>query len=150
MNDIIAEAKSLAHAAHGNQTRRDGTPYINHPARVAVKVEQLGGGPDEVAAAWLHDVLEDTAYTEADLFEAGIPHRIVAIVKTLTKRAGIPYDEYLSEVNYSKAARLVKIADIIDNLSDTHTLPKKLLAKYGEALGFLGREIVRNPNAHRP
>lgn len=149
-NEIVAAARTTAHAAHGNQTRRDGSPYINHPARVALRVEQLGGDPDEVAAAWLHDVLEDTAWTAEDLIKDGLPQRVVEIVWTLTKRAGTSYDEYLSTVNMSQSARLVKVADLIDNLSDTATLPHKLLAKYGRALGFLGEQLVRNPRALKP
>lgn len=139
----------IANKAHAHQTRRDGvTPYITHPERVARRVDELGGGPEEVAAAWLHDVLEDTAWTAEDILKDGMTTHVVSTVMRLTKKAGISYDEYLSTVNMSQSARLVKIADIIDNLSDTPT--HKQVAKYGRALGFLGEQLIRNPRALKP
>ncbi len=72
--DPIATARSIAHRAHAEQERRPGVPFVVHPARVAHLVSESWTGmrtdtadPSLVAAAWLHDVLEDTLTTRADL-----------------------------------------------------------------------------------
>ncbi len=57
---IIRNARLLAKRVHKGQYRRDGTtPYFNHPERVASLVSWLGGTDEQVALAYLHDVLED-------------------------------------------------------------------------------------------
>ena len=83
--------------------------------------------PEEVAAAWLHDVIEDTEGTEQDLLSAGIPRRAVDIVIELTnpskqcpelpraRRKKIDRD-HLCQV--SRQAQRIKILDRIDNLRD--------------------------------
>lgn len=72
-------AEQLARIAHAGQVDKQGLPYIEHVARVAASVvtDVCATVPDTgstaVAAAWLHDVLEDTPTTAADLLAAGIP-----------------------------------------------------------------------------
>lgn len=56
--------RSIIAAAHRGQVDKAGQPYITHPARVAARV---AGDENAVAAAWLHDVVEDTGLTLADL-----------------------------------------------------------------------------------
>jgi (p)ppGpp synthase/HD superfamily hydrolase len=72
-----------------------------------------------VAAAWLHDVLEDTAETVESLQQAGIPAAVIAAVDLVTKRDGVAYDAYLAKIRQHDVAREVKIADMLDNLSDS-------------------------------
>lgn len=58
--DIVEEARAFATQMHAGQTRKyTGEPYINHPAEVATIVANVGGSYDMIAAAWLHDVVED-------------------------------------------------------------------------------------------
>jgi (p)ppGpp synthase/HD superfamily hydrolase len=85
----IAEAVDFAVRAHGAQVRKGtGIPYVSHLLGVAGLVFEGGGDEDQVIAGLLHDVLEDTPATEAQL-EAAFGDRVARIVKecsdTLTK-----------------------------------------------------------------
>lgn len=127
-------ASSIARKAHDGQFRRDGiTPYITHPEAVAKSLE--GEHPYVIAAAWLHDVLEDTQTSVVHLKNAGIPWQVIDAVELLTRDDGQPYEDYLHWIAQDEIARKVKIADIRHNLSDAPT--KKQIAKYGKALLIL-------------
>ena len=127
-------ASSIARTAHEGQFRRDGiTPYITHPEAVAKSLE--GEHPDVIAAAWLHDVLEDTDVSISDLKRAGIPVRVIEAVALLTRWDDQSYEDYLQCVAQDEIARKVKLADIRHNLSDAPT--EKQIAKYGKALLIL-------------
>jgi (p)ppGpp synthase/HD superfamily hydrolase len=69
---------------------------------------------DVEAVAWLHDVLEDTQVTFAELRIAGLNQSVCQAVALLTHR-GEPRAEYLSRIAANPLARLVKIADTLDN-----------------------------------
>lgn len=81
----VAAAKAIATIAHRFQTDKIGAPYIEHPRRVAGRLDD----PQQIAAAWLHDVIEDCGITADDLVKAGISQEVVAAVVLLT---GV-YDE---------------------------------------------------------
>jgi (p)ppGpp synthase/HD superfamily hydrolase len=72
--DVVRKAQVYAQAAHaavGQKRKYTGEPYIVHPAEVAKIVASVPGStPDMVAAAWLHDVVEDTACTYTDIHMA--------------------------------------------------------------------------------
>jgi (p)ppGpp synthase/HD superfamily hydrolase len=125
-------AKSFARKAHSGQFRRDGTtPYFHHVAAVAARLANESA--EVIATAYLHDVLEDTAYTEADMLSAGMSCVVVEAVGLLTKRAGEEYFVYLHRLRKNEIARKVKIADILSNLADAPT--DKQIRKY--AIGLL-------------
>ena len=127
---IAALARAIATEAHEGQFRRDGvTAYIHHPEAVAARV---AGDPVAEAAAWLHDVIEDTDVTADDLMARGIPAEVVEIVTLLTHTNGISYERYLSAIAAHPVARRVKIADVITNLSDSPT--DRQIVKYARAL----------------
>ena len=66
--DIIQKAFDFANEAHKNVRRRSGEPYILHPIAVAkIVVGDIGLGYKSISAALLHDVVEDTEYTVADI-----------------------------------------------------------------------------------
>lgn len=124
---IIKVAKEIATIAHSGQVRR-GThePYIVHPEAVAKAVELKGGTQEQIAAAWLHDVIEDSNYTAQDLLDAGLPVSVVDIVVELTDiytKEAFPGKnrkerkkleaERISKI--SDEAKLVKLCDIADN-----------------------------------
>lgn len=111
----VVDAEKIALEAHEGQTRRDGKPYITHPAAV---VEMLTN-PDEVSVAWLHDVLEDTKIDEKFLRDAGIDDSVIEAVVLLTKDSEISYEDYITKISRNSLARRVKICDIIHNLSDS-------------------------------
>ena len=71
--------------------------------------------PVEAAAAWLHDVLEDTSITAQELFEAGVLPVVIAVVQLLTRGPDVSPDEYYAAIRQDPIARRVKLADIDDN-----------------------------------
>ena len=64
---IIERAYTVAEKAHRGQKRQSGEPYITHPVAVAQILADLGIGPQTLAAALLHDTVEDTAYSLDEL-----------------------------------------------------------------------------------
>lgn len=132
----IRHAVAIATEAHAGQFRRDGkTPYIEHPAAVAARVKDEH--TDAVVAAWLHDVLEDTHWTEGDLLLAGVRPRAVEAVVALTKVRGMSWNRYLFGIRINPVARVVKIADMEANLADDPT-PEQV-ERYAAALEYLRR-----------
>ena len=123
MNDeIIARAEAVAREAHRGQVDKAGLDYIDHPRRVAANARAAlvadDLGDDEstavVAAAWLHDVVEDTSVTEDDLrgdFPAGVVDAVIAV----TKRSGEDVEDYFARVRANPLAVRVKTADLADN-----------------------------------
>jgi len=129
----------IAKNAHAGQTRRDGvTAYFTHPARVAEELRKNGFSEEYRAVAYLHDVIEDTGVTAEHLDELGVVRSVIDSVLAMTKRAGESYDYYLTRVVQDEMARIVKIFDIKDNLSDSPTEKQK--EKYARALEFLEKK----------
>ena len=123
--DEITRAYRFAEAAHAEHTRDEGTPFIEHPLRVAsILVAELGCCDlDLITAAFNHDVLEDCpAITMAQLTEV-IGRRACAMVVDVTKLQ-VPSEEkaardraYLDRLpGLPWESRLLKLADRIDNL----------------------------------
>src|SRR3712207_6807086 len=67
--ELLAEAYNVSHAAHRGQTRKSGEPFVYHPLATAGILAGLHLDPTTVAAALLHDVLEDTGVTKDELAE---------------------------------------------------------------------------------
>lgn len=119
-------AMDLAARAHEGHLRKDGcTPYIAHPARVALTLAVIFGCFDEriLAAAALHDTLEDTRVDYDDL-AAHFGVEVADMVSALSKDPRRPEPE--REVAYDEGlaagpvgARLIKLADVHDNLLGT-------------------------------
>lgn len=120
-------AASYAARAHAHQTRRDGaTPYAAHTFRVAMTARHLFGCEDEViiAAALLHDTIEDTG-TDYDELAEHFGQAVADCVAALTKNMMLPepareaeYDQRLAAAGWRPI--LIKLADVYDNLSDAH------------------------------
>ncbi len=109
----LEQAIQIAVEAHKGQRRRNGTPYVLHPLRVMLAFE------DETrrVIGVLHDVVEDSDWTCADLEAAGFSRPIVEAVDALTKRQGEAYDDYLTRLSPNPLARAVKLADLRDNMN---------------------------------
>ncbi len=120
-------AKQLAIAAHEGQKRRQGTPYIEHPARVAAAVEAR-----LKPIAWLHDVVEDTNLTTDDLKKAGFPSYVINAIDLLTHKKEDTNMVYWKKILTNPDAAAVKVADLKDNLSDQPNEYQK--QKYAKAL----------------
>jgi hypothetical protein len=113
---MVEVARKIAESAHTGQKRKDGSPYISHPIRVSEMIQHLG--EDYVCTALLHDVLEDSEYTFADLQHAGFDPKILTAVAFLTKTKGESYLDYIIEIKAlgGSLALEVKRADLRDNL----------------------------------
>ena len=122
------EAAALAARVHENQYRKDGeTPYDAHPARVAMIIAVQFGFTDEaiLAAAYLHDVIEDSG-TDYDDIEETFGKDVADYVAAMSKDARLveaereqAYDEQLAAGPWQ--GRLIKLADVYDNLIDART-----------------------------
>lgn len=135
---MIDIALAIARKAHAGQVDKAGVDYIQHPLYVAsqVKTEQ------EKAVALLHDVLEDSDITAADLLAYGLSNEVVAAVQTLTKKKGQSYQDYLEKVKSNNLARVVKLADLKHNsdLSRLKTVSNtdyERVKKYKNAIRYL-------------
>tara|TARA_Y100001933_G_scaffold226149_1_gene239919 strand:- start:30 stop:542 length:513 start_codon:yes stop_codon:yes gene_type:complete len=118
---IVIRAASLASRWHGSQTRNDGTPYFQHPARVATLLARAGADDELVAAGYLHDVIEDTPADYDDIAEA-LGTRIADWVFVMSKDHRLPED--VREPAYKQQlvdgpweGRAIKLADQIDNFT---------------------------------
>ncbi|MBZ6138054.1 HD domain-containing protein [Streptomyces olivaceus] len=109
------EVEAVARAAHEGQTDKAGRPYAEHLRAVAEGVRRRGGDDEQIAAAWLHDAVEDDALTERWLDGAALSRRTKDIVLALTRRPGEPPEEYAARILATPGALLVKEADLAHN-----------------------------------
>ena len=128
---LLIRAAAFAAHKHRNQRRKDAdaSPYINHPMALAnVLVNEAGiADPTVLAAALLHDTIEDTDTTHAEL-EAEFGVAIAAIVAEVTDDKSLPRHERKRlqvehAAHISAPAKLVKLADKICNLRDVANSP---------------------------
>lgn len=130
-------ASAFAAFKHRHQVRKDGrTPYYSHVARVALTVAGVFECADEVAlaTAFLHDTIEDTT-TDYDDIADFFGHDVARCVAALTKNMAVPEaqreDEYFDRLRQAPwQARVVKLADVLDNLCDVATYPAAERAKH--------------------
>jgi guanosine-3',5'-bis(diphosphate) 3'-pyrophosphohydrolase len=128
-NDMIFAAASFAAKAHRHQLRKDKeTPYFSHPVRVCLVVRHVFGfdDPRMLAAALLHDTIEDTTTDCDDLIESFGPE-VALWVGALSKDSRLPEDEREAEYKESLAAadwqvKVLKLADLYDNMGDCSQL----------------------------
>ena len=85
--NMLERAIQIAVQAHTGQTDKAGAPYILHLLRVMLQLQ----AETEMVTGVLHDVLEDTPWTEADLRREGIAEEILAALDCLTRRPGETY-----------------------------------------------------------
>lgn len=116
---LVGDAFEVARVAHDGQMRDEGTPYIVHPVRVAAMLvnELCIFTPRLVCAALLHDVIEDSPTSRAQIAEA-FGDEIAEVVWLLTKLEEVSLAEYLAaiEARSETGAPIVKLCDRLDNL----------------------------------
>lgn len=153
--EIIERAYRFAKAAHSGVRRRSGEPYILHPIAVAkIASQEIGLGSTSICAALLHDVVEDTDYTVADI-EQHFGAKIAQLVEGLTKISGGIFGDKASAqaenfrkllLTMSEDIRvvLVKMADRLHNMRTLGSMaPNKQYKIAGETL------YIYAPLAHR-
>lgn len=126
-------AEQWARFAFTGKYRRDGTtPAITHTEAVVSRCKSIKAK----IVAWLHDIIEDTWVTEAELRAANIfDEWVFAELALLTFPDGVTFEQYQDQIviiSFSEIATEVKTADILSNLSETPT--KKQIVKYATAL----------------
>ncbi len=125
---LVERAKLFGINAHKGLFRKNAArePYSTHIAEVAALVEQSGGSSEEIAAAWLHDVVEDTPFTLKQIF-AEFGNTVAEIVDGLTDPAeftGIATLERktLQAQRVAKKSDSVKRVKIADQISNTQSV----------------------------
>lgn len=108
----IEQAIAFAATKHMGQVDKANAPYILHPLRVMMNVSTI----QQKIVAVLHDVLEDTNTTVDELYELGCDNDIVEAILALTKLKGESRTEAAKRTLQNPIARVVKIADINDNM----------------------------------
>ena len=152
---LIRKALDLAIDAHKDQFRKSGEPYIFHPISVAkIVAEKIGLDANSIAAALLHDVVEDSRY---DIIKVGslFGQKIAKIVEGLTKISRLKKDKILSiqsenfrkmllTLNDDVRVILIKIADRLHNMRTMESMsPEKQIKISSETL------YIYAPIAHR-
>lgn len=140
MSDID-RAIAIATKAHAGQVDKAGQPYILHPLRLMFKFIS----EDEQIVAVLHDVVEDSVFTLADLKSSGFSDIILEAIDCLTKRKDESYEKFVERILKNNLARKVKVEDLKDNMDLTrlNTIADKDLVrvkKYHRALQVLAKE----------
>ena len=155
---VILKALEFAAHKHRDQRRKDAlaSPYINHPIALANVLSREGGVTDPVvlAAALLHDTVEDTETTPAELREA-FGEKIAGIVAEVTDDKSLPKAERKRlQIEHaaaiSREAKLVKLADKICNVRDVadHPPAKWDLARRREYFDWAKRVVDRLRGVH--
>lgn len=138
---IIERAKMFAAGAHAgvDQKRKyTGKDYITHPIAVSEIVREQGGTDEMIAAALLHDTLEDTRVTYGHIFEL-FGQRVADMVDALTNKArpedGDRVARFMINIdrlskNLDMQTRVIKLADIIHNTSSVIALDQNFAARY--------------------
>ena len=152
---LIRKAFDLAADAHKDQRRNSGEPYIFHPISVAkIVANDIGLGAVSIAAALLHDVVEDTAYTLADI-EQLFGETVARIVNGLTKISHLKKDlnisvqsenfrKMLLTLNDDVRVILIKIADRLHNMMTMESMPQDKQVKIASETLY-----IYAPLAHR-
>lgn len=153
--ELIRSAFEIAVEAHSSQRRKTGEPYIFHPIAVAkIVAYEIGLGATSIAAALLHDVVEDSEYTLEDI-ERLFGETIARIVNGLTKISKLnkEQDASIQAENFRKMLLtlhddvrviLIKIADRLHNMQTMDAMPPhKQLKIASETL------YIYAPLAHR-
>ena len=135
LRDVLS-AVEFAMQAHKGQFRNDGeTPYIIHPIRTALIVNQHVDDVEMVIAAILHDVIEDTNFTSRDI-EIRFGSRVASLVESVTKDTSLPKKErnkeYLKRLRSSESSDtiILKLADRLDNVLDMDSSSEKFKKGY--------------------
>lgn len=150
----IESAFEIADAAHQGQRRRSGEAYVTHPLEVAAILLELGMDTDCICAALLHDTIEDTSVSYADI-KKGFGETVADLVSGVTKIGNIPFSsreeaqmENLRKMILATAKDvrvvLIKLADRLHNMRTMDSMPpQKQLQKSLETME------VYAPLAHR-
>ena len=131
-------ALKLCFEAHKEQRDKSGLPYVFHPFHLAEQMQT----EETVIVALLHDLVEDTEYTIADLTEMGYDKAVTDAIALMTHAKGVEYMAYVRAIKENPIAKTVKLADLKHNadLTRLDSIDEKALLrreKYLEAIRLL-------------
>lgn len=143
---MVEKAYKVANAAHMNQKRKSGEPYIIHPLCVAIILAQLELDKETIIAGILHDVVEDTAVTSEEL-TAQFGEEVALLVDGVTKLTQLNYEHDKIEIQAENLRKmflamakdirviLIKLADRLHNMRTMqYQSPEKQIEKSRETL----------------
>jgi len=132
--DIITRAYTIAQEAHEGHTRYSGDPYFAHVSEVTYMLADMGLGPRTIAAALLHDIIEDTDVTPEQI-QREFGDEILFLVEGVTKLGSVRYygsdrhNESLRKlfVATSQDIRvlIIKLVDRLHNMQTLHHVPEE-------------------------
>lgn len=142
---MINKALRIAYDAHEGSVDKGGAPYILHPISVALDVASHGGDVDAIVAALLHDVVEDTSISLQNLRDEGVSECCLEALALLTHDKTVPYMDYVSTVRNNSIARVVKMADLRNNMDESRLVfvtdkDRERIEKYKKAYALLSEE----------
>lgn len=119
--ELTIKAMKIAYNAHLGQVDYNNVPYIFHPYHLAEQMD------DEIScvAALLHDVVEDTQVTMAEL-EKEFPQEVIDVLTLLTHDDSVDYFDYVRKIKTNPIATKVKLADLNHNSDQTRCIGANL------------------------
>lgn len=132
------KALRVAFEAHKDQMDKSGLPYVFHPFHLAEQMKD----EQTTAAALLHDVVEDSEYTFADLEKMGFDKQVLDALALLTHQPEVDYFDYVRKIRTNPIAAAVKKADLKHNsdlsrLNEVTQEDLERVEKYRKALQIL-------------
>lgn len=137
----VEDAAALAAEAHVGQTDKAGRPYTDHTTWVAETARERGWSDAVQRVGHLHDTVEDTAVTLAELVERGYPDDEVDAVDSMTRRWG---ETYMDMIRRAAAHPLGTVGKLLDN--EHNSLPERVEHLTWEHQAFVQK---RYPRARR-
>ena len=111
MSQYLHKAITIACEAHQGQISINGEPYILHPLRLLINAKSN----EERIIAILHDVIEKTNISLADLRNKGFDQNIISSIDSLSRRSE-SYIEYIERLMQNKISVKIKLLDLADNI----------------------------------
>ena len=141
----IEDAIEFMKMKHKDQRRKQGTPYYLHPLTVSKILKEKGYGEEFQFVALFHDLLEDTntTYNEIKLLTN---QNIAEAVRLLTKEKNYNMEEYMGNIKNNELAKIVKVADRIQNLSEAHLASPEFREKYINETEMWFIDLAKNTN----
>ena len=137
--EMLSKAIEIATIAHAQQEDKNGEAYILHPLRVMMAVQDYD--LDVMMAAVLHDTIEDTDITATYLGQF-FPVEVVQAVLSVSRHEDEHYKAFINRAAMDPIGRLVKEADILDNLREPFPFEESMRKRYHNALDIIRQSIA--------
>ena len=112
MSQYLHKAITIACDAHQGQSSINGEPYILHPLRLLIKAKSN----EEKIIAVLHDVIEKSNISLADLKNKGFDQNIISSIDSLSRRKSESYVDYIERLMQNRISVKIKLLDLTDNI----------------------------------